>query len=105
VDAGRARGDRAEYDVGGRQREVIGVVFTDPEVVRPDLVGQDTLFDKVPDRSGMGERAVVIVVGDIAEGVQAENKWEPCRFTRGSCDGVRRCCGNVESFCLVVGMS
>jgi hypothetical protein len=53
VDAGRARGDRAEHHVGGRQREVIGVVFTDPEEVHADLVGKDPLFDDIPDRLGM----------------------------------------------------
>jgi len=53
VDAGRARGDRAEYHVGGRQREVIGVVFTDPEEVHADLVGKDPLFDDIPNRLGM----------------------------------------------------
>jgi len=74
ADAGRARGDRAEHHVGGRQREVIGVVFTDPEEVHADLVGKDTLFDDIPDRLGMGEWAVVIVVGDIAEGVEAEDE-------------------------------
>ncbi len=42
-----------EHHVGGRQREVIGVVFTDPEEVDADLVGEDTLLDEVPDRLGM----------------------------------------------------
>jgi hypothetical protein len=53
ADAGRLRGDRAEHHVGGRQREVIGVVFADPEEVHADLVGKDTLFDDVADRLGM----------------------------------------------------
>ena len=96
ADAGRACGDRGENDVGGRQGEVIGVVFTDSEEVDADLVGKDTLFDEVPDRLGMRERAIVIVVGDIAEGVETEDKWElsvsvleiACRFCR--------CCGHVD---------
>ena len=53
VDPGRARGDRGEHDVGGRQREVVGVVLTDPEEVDADLVGEDALFDEVPDRLRM----------------------------------------------------
>jgi hypothetical protein len=76
VDPGRARGDRGKDHVRGRQREVIGVVFTDPDEIDPDLVGEDTLFDKVADRLCMGERAVVVVVGDVAEGVEPEGEWE-----------------------------
>jgi hypothetical protein len=29
------------------------VVFTDPEEVHAELVGEDTLFDEIPDRLGM----------------------------------------------------
>ena len=76
ADAGRACGDRGENDVGGRQGEVIGVVFTDSEEVDADLVGKYALFDEVPDRLGMRERAIVVVVRDIAEGVEAEDEWE-----------------------------
>jgi hypothetical protein len=53
------------------------VVFTDPEEVHAHLVGKDTLLDNVADRLGVGEGAVVIVVGDIAEGVEAEDEREP----------------------------
>jgi hypothetical protein len=53
TDPGRARGDRGEHDVGGRQREVVGVVFTDPEEVHPDLVGKHTLVEEVPDGLGV----------------------------------------------------
>jgi hypothetical protein len=98
VDAGGTRGDRAEYDVAGRQREVVGVVFADPEEVHADLLGMDALFDEVPDRLGMGQRAIVIVVGDIAEGVQAEDKRERRTFARGFSYGIR---GHVWSLCLV----
>jgi hypothetical protein len=77
VDACGARGDRAEYHVGGRQREIVGVVFADPEEVHADLVGKDASFDEVADRPGVRERASVVVVGDIAEGVQAEDEGEP----------------------------
>jgi len=59
-------------------------VLTDPEEVHTNLVGKDTLFDEVADRLGMGEWAVVIVVGDIAEGVEAEDEWELRRFACGS---------------------
>ena len=76
VDAVRACGDRGEHDVGGGQREVVGVVLADPEEVDADLVGEDALLDEVPDRLRVRERAVVLVVRDIAEGVEAEDKWE-----------------------------
>jgi hypothetical protein len=69
-------GTPSEHDVGGRHREVVGVVFTDSEEVHADLVGQDTLFDDVPDRLGVGERAAVDVVGDIAERVEAKDERE-----------------------------
>ncbi len=29
------------------------MVFTDPEEVHPDLIGENTLVDHVPDRLGM----------------------------------------------------
>jgi hypothetical protein len=90
ADPGRTGGDGAEHHVGGRQREVISVVLTDPEEVHPHLVGEHTLFDEVPDRLGMREWAVIIVMRDIAEGVEAEDKGE-----------LRKCCGHVESLGLV----
>ena len=40
------------------QREIVGVVFPDPEEVDANLVGKDALFDEVPDRLGVRERAV-----------------------------------------------
>ncbi len=64
------------------------MVFTDPEEVHAHLVGKHTLFDKVADRLGMGQRAVVIVVGDIAKGVQAEDERELRRFACGISSGV-----------------
>ena len=76
MDAGGARSDRAEHHVAGRQREVIGVVFADPEEIHADLVGQDPLFDEVADGLRVRERAVLLVVGDIAEGVEAEGQGE-----------------------------
>ena len=76
VDPGRARGDRGEDDVRGRQREVIGVVFTDPDEVDADLVGEDALLDEVPDRLRMRQRTVVLVVGDVAERVEPEDERE-----------------------------
>jgi hypothetical protein len=45
------------------------------------------LLDEVPDRLGMGQRPVMLVAGDVAEGVEPEDerKW------------VCRCCGHVDS--------
>jgi hypothetical protein len=53
------------------------MVFADSKEVHAHLLGQDTMFDQVPDGLGMGDRAVVIVVGDVAEGIEAEDEWEP----------------------------
>ena len=52
------------------------MVLANPEEVDADLVGKDTLFDEVPDCLGMRERAIVLVMGDVAEGVEAEAKRE-----------------------------
>src|SRR2546423_14581218 len=76
MDAGCARSDRAERHVSGRQREVIGVVFANPEEIHADLVGKDPLFDDVADGLRVREGAVILVVRDIAEGVEAEGQWE-----------------------------
>jgi len=55
------------------------VVLTDSEEIDADLVGKDTLFDEIPDCLRVREWTVVIVVGDIAESVEAEDNWEPSR--------------------------
>ena len=52
------------------------MVLTDAEEVDADLLGEDALFDDVPNRLGVGERAVLGVVGDVAEGVQPEDERE-----------------------------
>ena len=59
------------------------MVLADPEEVRPNLVGKDTFFDDIADRFGVGERPTVIVVGDITEGVKAEDEWEVHCFAGG----------------------
>ena len=73
--------------VGGRQREIVGMVFADPDEVDPDLVGEDALLDKVPDRLRVGQRAAFFVAGDVAEGVEPEGEWKRFRW----------CCGHVSS--------
>jgi hypothetical protein len=74
ADTDGACGDGAERYVGGRHREVIGVVLSDSEEVDADLVGEDALFDDVPDRLRMREREVVFVMRDVAERVEAEHE-------------------------------
>jgi hypothetical protein len=59
------------------------VVLADPEEVHAGLLGEDSLLDKVPDRLGMGQRAVAGIVSDIAEGVEAEDKRELRRTACG----------------------
>src|SRR5258708_9226094 len=95
MDAEGARSDRAEHHVAGRQREVIGVVFANPEEIHADLVGKDPLFDDVPDGLSVREWAVILVVRDIAEGVEAEGQWELHECS------TRRCCGHVDTLLLV----
>ena len=51
-------------------------MLADPEEVDTDLVGKDAMFDEVPNRLRMRERAVVGVVSDIAEGVEPEDERE-----------------------------
>src|SRR5260221_2545202 len=97
MDAGGARRDRAEHHVAGRQRKVIGVVFANPKEVHADLVGQDPLLDEVPDGLRVREGAVVLVVRDIAEGVEAKAQWE----RSGSNTGLRS--RHVE--CPLCGLS
>jgi hypothetical protein len=52
------------------------VVLADPKEVDADLVGEDALFDDIPDRLGMGLRSVFLVVGAIAERVEPEDERE-----------------------------
>jgi hypothetical protein len=60
------------------------VVFADAEEVQADLVGEDALLDDVADRLRVREGAAVIAVGDVAEGVEAEDEREPRRFGLGA---------------------
>jgi len=83
VDAVAAGGDRGEDHISCRQGEVVGVVLTDAEEIHAYLLGKYTLFDEVPDRLGMREWAVVSIVGDIAEGVEAEYEREVRGFAWG----------------------
>src|SRR5260370_1546257 len=95
MDAGGARSDRADDHRRGRQQKVIGVVLANPEEIHADLVGKDPLFDDVPDCLSVREWAVILVVRDIAEGVEAEGKWE-----LHGCS-TRRCCCHVDALLLV----
>jgi hypothetical protein len=52
------------------------VVLADPEEVDADLVGQDALLDEVADRLCVRERAVLSIVRDVAERVEAEDEWK-----------------------------
>ena len=52
------------------------MVFTDPEEVDADLVGENALLDEVPDRLRVRQRAAVGVVGDVAERIEPEDEWE-----------------------------
>ena len=76
ADAGRACGDCGEHYVARGQREVIGVVFADPEEVDANLLGDDTMFDEVTKYPGVREWAVLVVMGGIAEGVETQDERE-----------------------------
>jgi hypothetical protein len=90
VDSCRPCGDGREHHVGGRQREIVGVVLADPEEVHADLVCQDPLLYEIPDRLRVGERAIVIVVRDIAERVEAEEERELATVVSGTPRSDRR---------------
>jgi hypothetical protein len=49
-------------------------MLADPEVIRTDMVGKYPLLDDVPDRLGMPEGPVVLVMRDVAEGVESEDQ-------------------------------
>jgi hypothetical protein len=57
-------------------------MFADAEELDTHLVGQHPLFDKVPDCLSVRQWAIFIVMGDIAECVEAEDEWE--RLSRAS---------------------
>jgi len=85
MDAGGTRSDGAEHHVAGRERKVIGVVFANPKEIQGNLVRKDPLLDEIPDSLRVRERAVILVVRDIAEGVEAKGEWElhGCRYCIG----------------------
>src|SRR5215469_1629450 len=68
--------DGPEHHIASRQREVIGMVFANPKEIQTDLVGQHPFFDDVADGLRVREWAILLVVRDIAEGVEAEGQWE-----------------------------
>jgi hypothetical protein len=74
-------------------------VLADPEEVDADLVGKDALLDEVADRLRVRERAVVLVVGDVAEGVEPEDEWVRCGAHAASARTARsdsaRCVANL----------
>ena len=84
------RRDRGEHHVGGGQGPGIGVVLADPEEVDPDLVGEDAVLDEVPDRLRVRERAIVLVVCDVAEGVEPEGRGHAASARRASSNSGRR---------------
>ena len=64
-------------------------MLADAEEVDADLVGKDALFDDVSDGLGVRLGAIVLVVGPIAECVEAEHEGKLHRsvvFTRGAWD-------------------
>ena len=72
LDPRRARRDRRQHHVGGGDREVVAVVLPDADGVEAELVRQDRLVDHVADDHIVGEQPAVGVLGDVAEGVDAE---------------------------------
>src|SRR5258706_2549638 len=101
MDVGGTRSDRAEHHVAGRQRKVIGMVFANPVEIHADLVRKDPLLDKIPDRLRVRERAVILVMRDIAEGVEAKGEWE----LHGYGCSTGRYYGHVDALLLIVGLA
>ncbi len=50
------------------------MVLADAEEVDADFVGEDALFDDVPNRLGVRLRAIVLVVSPITERVETEDE-------------------------------
>src|SRR6185437_10739179 len=72
VDALRACGCRGEYDLGTRDGELRAMVLPYAEERQPDLVGEARLIDDVANGPRVADALAVVVVGDVAERVEAE---------------------------------
>lgn len=81
---GGARGDRGEDHVRREEGHPVGVVFSDGEVVEPDLVGEGTFGHEIADGCAVGEWPALGVVGHVVERVQAEGHWVPRRDEQGA---------------------
>src|SRR5207253_1669247 len=60
----------------------------------------DTFLDDVPDGLGVRKRAVVRVMCDVAEGVEAEDERESSRSGCGTPFGLQGCCAHADASAL-----
>jgi hypothetical protein len=55
-------------------------MLADPEELDADLIGEHPLLDDIPNRLRMRLRAIVLVVGPVAESVKPQDEWKRRRF-------------------------
>jgi hypothetical protein len=67
-----ARGDGGEHDLRSRDGKIWAVMFAHADEVDAELVGQDGLFDEIPNDLRLGHQAAVIGHGHVAKGVKAK---------------------------------
>ena len=65
-------GDRREHHVRGRIHHVVAIVLADVERVDPDLLGEDTLLDRVANHLIAGDRLTIESSRDRHERVKTE---------------------------------
>ena len=72
TDARGLPGDGREDHLGRGDGEVLAVVLTDAEEIDAELVGENGLAHHVADHAGVTLGVPLLVVGDVAEGVESE---------------------------------
>ena len=71
-------GDRGEHHVWRGDGVVVAVVLPEPEVVDPDLVGEDPFGDDLADGLGLVHGSPVGSELEVAEGVEPEGRVLRC---------------------------
>ena len=66
------RCDRGEHRLGRRNREIVAVMFAEPDEIQAHLIGEHAFLDHVADHLGLGQERSALVDGNVAERVEAE---------------------------------
>jgi hypothetical protein len=75
VNARRARGDRTEQHLRGRNGKIRSVMLAEADTVHADLVGKHGFFNHVPDHMSMAQRLAVGASLNVAEGIKTKFNW------------------------------